>query len=284
MKAFGDRLAAPGEGGVSEVRPACGVWFPERGVVMTRVLLVSLLVLGLPALAFGAGNNPDGRLCMHLVASTDFLYFADDFTPMSIADMNQDLTPVELAAASYSVYVVLCAYNINGLSGIEFAIEGWPSDRGTSPTPSIAWEPDEYTGTTGEEALTQGDIMSGGGITSWGGLYGGCDETGTRVRIRDWWGDDNNTPGTCDVYPFAYIYGDWTAYTASLPVTLTFAASTFSEEPARLYMQDCSVSYEQDDLIPSTETFGCIIGATWPGDVVTAVDNTTWSSLKSLYR
>jgi hypothetical protein len=276
VKTLGDPLGDPG--GVFRNPTSLRGLVPERGAVMRHLLLVSLLVLAVPAAGL-AGENPNARLCMHLVASDAYLYSAD-LSALLVDDINQDVSTADLVASSYYVYVVFCAYNIAGISGLEFALDGFPSGRGAPPAPTIIWEPDENAP---EEALVLGDILSGGAIATWGSGAGGCQPVGTRVRERAWWGDDNNTPGTCNIYPFAYFSYGFASYTSYLPITLSFIGSTYSQVQERIYTLDCTTSFVEDDVLVA-DTFGCIIGSDWGGDIVTAVDETSWSTIKSLYR
>ena len=74
---------------------------------------------------------------MHLVASNQYLY-CPGLTPASCDSINVDLSVAELMAAGGYGYIVLVAYDMESLSGLEFAIAGWPTGRGaptlTGPT------------------------------------------------------------------------------------------------------------------------------------------------------
>lgn len=248
---------------------------------MRCLLLVSLLVLLVPTVATTAGLNPNARLCMHLVASDAYLYI-DDLRPMVLEDIDQDLTLAELAVSSYYGYCVMCAYNIEAISCVEFRVEGWPEGRPAAP--GVVWEETEQTNVLGDTDFPWGPI---GGIACWGQLGGGCDETGTRVMTRLWWGDDNaGPPATTKIYPFCY-FGFVPLDPLKYPVRLDYVKSAYTEGGnPRVYVQDCSPQY-REDVIDLEDTYGCIIGGTWPTEsdsVVTAVEQTTWSTLKSLYR
>jgi hypothetical protein len=76
-----------------------------------------------------AGENPNVKLAMHVIASADSLGW-DDLIPAACESINVDISVEELLAAGGYGYIVLLAYDVEGITGIEFALSGWPTGRG----------------------------------------------------------------------------------------------------------------------------------------------------------
>ncbi len=248
---------------------------------MNRVLLVSLLVLGLPAVAF-AGTNPDTRVCMHLIATDQYLVdlYTTDLAELTLADIDQDLTVAELSATGYYAYCILCAYNIDNISGIEFQIDGWPTGRGAPVAPTL-----DYEDVTDTQVLAASGFPFGaGGVVTGGLTWGGCDGTGANVRQREWWGDDNNSPGNCKIYPFASFWINLSTATVTYPINLAWVNSTYSYagDPHN-YVMDCTLAYVEDTVAIS-DSYGCTIGGDYTTPIVNSVEPATWSTIKALYR
>jgi len=243
-----------------------------------RKLLISGLVLSVLSAPLinkaEAGQNPNTRLAMHLIASDEYLD-SFDFRNIEIADIDDDLSLAELALTGYSGFCVLCAYNFEGISGIEFALSGWPNGEGQNPPlPQLRWEPEDYSEFVG----TLGDHWNGGGATSWGSGYGGCETSGERVRESFWlvW---NNHPVYAKIYPFAYFPIELNNYTDKLPITLNFINSPYSDpNNPRIYTLDCSIQFEEDYIDPY-HTYSCTIGCDG-----CPTEKTTWSGIKSMYK
>ncbi|MCK4548011.1 MAG: hypothetical protein KAW17_11290 [Candidatus Eisenbacteria sp.] len=231
------------------------------------------------------------KLCMHIVPSDAYLY-GPDFADLLINtnDVDQDITLAEIASYD-GVYVVLCAYDFSavgsadvghGISGLEFVIDGWPTARGSPPVPSLDWTADD----TGMNTLVQGNCFSGGCISAAGTLTGaGCNKASTIVKLRDCWQmtTPTDTRYNCFIYPFAYFYVGTAAVTDyGSPISLVFGESAFSHPASPYsYTLDCAISYDEDVIVDS---FGCALGGTHGGDLVTSVEPATWTTVKALYR
>jgi hypothetical protein len=94
---------------------------------------------------------------MHLVAFEQYLD-CTDLLPTSCDSINVDLSVAEVLAAGGYGYVAFVAHDVDGITGAEFAVTGWPTGRGAPVLSGPSWCP--------EDALTLGDALNGGGITT----------------------------------------------------------------------------------------------------------------------
>jgi hypothetical protein len=187
------------------------------------VCLVSLLVC--PPPTSYAGSNLDAKLALHLVASAEY-FDCPELAPAACESIDVDLSIEEILAAGGYGYVVLVAYDIESITGLEFAVAGWPSGRGAPPLTGPTWCTDR---------LTLGNHTGGGGITS----FEQCME-----------------PESSGVAALAY----WTfgpLDSTDLPIDLSILPSTFTDEDSLLYVMDCTVDHVQDDVVAVS---GCAIG------------------------
>ena len=105
----------------------------------TSVPMSVFVMLLSGALASGtviAGENSNVRLAMHCTASSSYLGCPDE-CPQSCDEIDWDLTPQELANSGDQGFIYLVAYNVTGLSGIEFALEATPGSGASFK--SIRW-------------------------------------------------------------------------------------------------------------------------------------------------
>jgi hypothetical protein len=236
----------------------------------TLAIVFGLLVLAAPAFA-QLGPNPNVSLAMHTVASYDYLFCPELMTPVPDGYLPWDCSMIDNSAtveemdASYGyVYVVFLAYNIDtALNGVEYCVMGWPVVRGSPPVPLMNYCP--------ESSLVLGNPLAGGGIQTFGG-------------------DTFPTYPTCgNVLGFAWITSGLAGYPTALPITLDYCASAYSYPadphnyvlgPAPDFMEDSTNLH-----------FGCTIGGMYPilvpyedCNLNTAVEPTTWSGVKSMYR
>ena len=70
-----------------------------------------------------AGNNPNAKLALHLVASSDSLG-CPELAPAACESINVDLSQEEIRDADGYGYLVLVAYDIDSITGVEFALDG----------------------------------------------------------------------------------------------------------------------------------------------------------------
>jgi hypothetical protein len=168
---------------------------------------------------------------MHLVASDQYLD-CSELTPTCCDSINVDLSVAEILAAGGYGYIALVAYDIEGITGAEFAITGWPSGRGAPVLVGPTWC---------EDALSLGDHEDGGGITA----FEACVEPDSTsgIAILAYW-----SFGPLD--------------STDLPIDFNVAASTYSDEDSLLIVLDCTVDYEQDDIVAVT---GCTVGGIYSG-------------------
>ena len=120
---------------------------------MARVVILTICCCVLAAQAATPGENPATQLAMHLVASSEYLDCAD-LMPAACESINVDLSVEEVQAAGGYGYVVFIAYDVEGITGVEFALAGWPTGRGSPPLYQPNWCP--------EGAMTYGDHMEDG--------------------------------------------------------------------------------------------------------------------------
>jgi len=176
-----------------------------------------------------AGMNPEAKLAMHLIASADSLGW-EDLVPTVCESIDVDLSVAEVLQAGGYGYMVLLAYDVEAVSGVEFAISGWPTGRGAPALSGPYW--------IEEDATTFGDHLADGGATG----LGTCVE-----------------PDAAGLTPLAYLtFGPLDS--TDVPITLEFLPSTYSEpEDSLLALTDCTEDFVIDDVVL---TSGCTIGAT----------------------
>ncbi|MCK4546482.1 MAG: S8 family serine peptidase [Candidatus Eisenbacteria sp.] len=163
---------------------------------------------------------------MHVVASDEYLY-CPDLTPVACDSINVDVSIAEILAANGYGYVAFVAYDVQGITGAEFAVTGWPTGRGAPALSGPYWCPDD--------ALTLGNHLDGGGITSFP-----CEQASENGIVLI---------GYCSFGPLDE---------EDLPITLEYEASSFSypQDPHN-YVLDCTVEYRED---PAIAFSGCTIG------------------------
>ncbi|GEM_PF-243366 len=197
---------------------------------MKALLLLALAaVIGAhPAIA---GENPSAKLAMHVVASSEYLD-CGDLIPAACDSINVDASIAEILAAGGYGYVAFVAYDVEGVTGAEFAVTGWPTGRSAPSLSGPHWCPDD--------ALTMGDHLGTGGITSFS-----CEQAS---------GEGLVLIGYCSFGPLDE---------EDLPITLEYAASDFSypNDPHNCVL-DCTIDYQEDSLVAVT---GCMIGGTHEG-------------------
>lgn len=237
---------------------------------MKRVVAIAFGLMLVASVSF-AGENPTGELAMHVVASGEFLYCPELTTPggmyfpLDCVGIDNDATPAELAAAYGYAYVVLCCYNVVGITGVEYAITGFPTARDGSPAVSLNLCPLDTS-------LILGDPLVGGGIQT----FGVCVEPS-------------------ELAPCGGMIGfAWIALLATQTVlpdqVWSYIPSAYSLDPGGYnYFLDCTVDYVID---PTVSEHGCTInGIHWemvPYDDchpdATATEKSTWSNVKAMYR
>jgi hypothetical protein len=168
---------------------------------------------------------------MHLVAS-DQVLDCQELMPTCCDSINVDLSVAEVLASGGYGYIALVAYDVEGITGAEFAITGWPSGRGAPVLVGPTWC---------EDALSLGDHGDGGGITA----FEACVEP-------------DSTSGIAVLAYWSFGPLDST----DLPIELNVAASTYSDEDSLLVVLDCTVNYEQDDVVAVS---GCTVGGIYSG-------------------
>ena len=180
-----------------------------------------------------AGDNPDVKLAMHLIASSDSLG-CDDLVPAACDSINVDLSIEELFAADGYGYVALLAYDVSGMTSVEFALEGWPSGRGAPPFAGPSW--------CTEGATTFGDHLASGGATG----LGACAEP-------------DSTTGLVLLGYLTFGPLDST----DVPINLDFLPSTYTEpEDSLLAVTDCTEDFVVDEVVSWS---GCTVGGTYSG-------------------
>jgi|GEM_PF-1510729 len=198
---------------------------------MLRLILTIAAAAGMliPPATSLAGTNPEGKLVMHLIASADSLGW-EALSPAACESIDVDLSVAEIFQAGGYGYVVLLAYDVEAVSGLEFAISGWPTGRGAPALNGPYW--------IEEDATTFGDHLADGGATG----LGNCIE-----------------PDTTGLAPLAYlIFGPLDS--TDVPITLEILPSVYTDpEDSLLAVTDCSEDFVIDDVLL---TSGCTIGAT----------------------
>jgi len=150
------------------------------------------------------------------------------------------------------------AYNVSAVTGVEFAVTGWPTTRPVPAKPTFHYCP--------ATALVLGDPWTGA-ISGFGELV--------------------EAPFGCGVVPFAWFFWNTALYTGA--VTLDYAASVYSypTDPHN-YVLGAAPDYVEDVVVSQ---HGCMIKGTYAETVpyadcngVTAVEPTTWSNVKAMYK
>ncbi len=196
----------------------------SRTLLITCVIVIGMVT---PVLA---GENPSAKLALHLVASSDSLGCAE-LAPSACDSISLEISAEDLAAADGYGFFALVAYDIDSITGVEFALDGWPTGRGAPALGGPYWC---------EDNLTLGDHEGGGGLTA----LEACVEPDTNgIAILAYW-----SFGPLD--------------STDLPIDLSLIPSTFSDDDSLLYILDCTVDYEQDDIALAS---GCAIGGTYSG-------------------
>jgi len=193
----------------------------------------SIVLLALPAISV-AGMNLDAKLAMHVVASDQYLTW-EDLIPAACESINVDLSVAELFAEGGYGYVVLLAYDVEGISAVEFALSGWPTGRGAPQLSGLSW----YAA----DALTFGDHLAAGGATG----LGECSE-----------------PNTADLVPLAYLtFGPLDS--TDVPIDFNFLPSTYTApDDSLLAVADCTEGFLTDEVVAHS---GCTIGGTYAGQI-----------------
>ena len=63
---------------------------------------------------------------MHIIASADSLG-CEDLVPVECDPIDSDISVAELFAADGYGYIALLAYDVDGVTSVEFALDGWPT-------------------------------------------------------------------------------------------------------------------------------------------------------------
>jgi hypothetical protein len=230
-----------------------------------RALVIALGLLLVAAPAF-AGPNPQAALAMHTVASDAFLYCAElahpgQYFPTDCSGIDPSATQAELDATGGYVYVVFAAYNVHCINGVEFAIGGWPTTRGVPAKPTINYCP--------STSLVLGDPWTTGAIATFGETVCAQVECGGIVGFG--W----------------FVWGAY-GFPTYLPRTLNYRPSAYSyPTDAHNYVLGPPPMYEEDLVVSA---HGCVIKGvsteTYPDcdPGATAVEPTTWSNVKAMYK
>jgi hypothetical protein len=198
---------------------------------LIAIAVLLLAVLWLPAVA-PAGQNPDVKLAIHLVASTAELT-CSDLKPATAADINPSVTAAELSAASSFCYLVFVAYDFEELAAVEFCATGLPLEVFVIGS---GWCPDG--------ALSIGDPWTGGVAVA----FPGCIESSYEG----------------EVVVIGYYRTLWISASGSLPAEITYCPSNlhYPGDPHN-YVTDCSM--EEDRVV---HEYPCVIG----GEVTPTVE------------
>jgi len=196
---------------------------------MLRRILPFMCMFPLVPVASWAGENPDAKMAMHIIASEDSLGW-NDLAPAACESINVDVSVSELFAEGGYGYVVLLAYDVEGISGVEFALDGWPTGRGAPQLSGPYWH--------AEGATTFGDHLDEGGATG----LGECVE-----------------PDTTGLAVLAYLtFGPLDS--TDVPIDLSFLPSTYTApEDSLVGVTDCTEIYQIDEVVL---TSGSTIGGT----------------------
>jgi len=193
-----------------------------RGGILGAVALIVCL----PGWVW-AGGNSQGKLAMHVVASGDSLDW-EDLVPAACESIHVDVSAAEIFEAGGHGYVVLLAYSVDAVSGVEFALSGWPAGRGAPVLNDPVWHE--------AGATTFGDHLAAGGATG----LGAC-----------------ANPGTAGLVPLGYLrFGP--VDSTDVPITLEFTPSTYTDaQDSLLAFTDCSEDFVVAPVVLAT---GCTIG------------------------
>ncbi len=194
---------------------------------MKTLLLVSFAIVAGSGAAF-AGENPSAKLAMHVVASSGYLD-CEDLLPAACDSINVDVSVAEILAASGYGCVAFIAYDVEGITGVEFAVTGWPSGRGAPQLSGPYW--------CSSGALAMGNHLADGGITSFL-----CEEA-----------------SASGIALIGYVsFGPLDE--GDLPIDLDYSSSSFSypSDPHN-YVLDCTIDFQEDSVVAVT---GCTIGGT----------------------
>jgi hypothetical protein len=224
----------------------------------------SLAVLAMFALLISSpvdADNELGSLAIHLVASNAYLQCQDLWSPnLDCQDINPDLSVADLVASGGYGHAAFVAYNVDGVSGMEFYVTGWPVGIGTP----------DFQGPfycAGEDVIVLGEPFEKRGGEG-GIVMFPCEQPCSGAFCF------------CMISFGPEIYD-------SLPITISYASSQYSYPPPQSHnwFLDCPgwvedvVLYEHDaviggecDPIPN-----CL-----PGPSPTGSD--TWGTIKNLYR
>jgi hypothetical protein len=227
----------------------------------TLAIVFGLMLIAAPVFA---GPNPQAALAMHTVASFEYLYCPELMGPMLPLDCNgidNSATVADLEGSAGYVYVVFMAYNVECISGVEYCITGWPVTRGAPPLPTLLYCP--------EASLLLGNPLVGGGIQAFGESV--CSAVG------------------CGPVGFAYTFINTAGVSSYLPMTLSYCQSAYAypSEPHN-YVLGPGPEFIEDVMVSE---HGCTLGGVNAETVPyfdcnggTAVDATSWSNVKAMYR
>jgi len=204
-----------------------------------------------------AGENTGVRLAMHCVASDRYLGCPSD-CPQSCEEIDWDFTPEELATSFDQGTIYLVAYNVSGLSGIEFALEV-VSGSGASF--------EEITWCGSAPAFPSlGDVWRGGRIVTWGNAH--CLE-----------------PQSADG---GVVFGRLRVdFSGMEPTIIDYAPSNYSDASfPHNYALNCTDDFAEDPVVQHHGAViyghGFSIGNPCEGGPVDELQ--TWSEMKSMYR
>jgi len=124
-------------------------------VKIITIAAILTLAFAVPSVA---GENPNAKLALHVIASSDSLGCAD-LMPAACESIESGVSEEDLLAADGYGYILLLAYDIDSITGVEFALDGWPTGRGAPVLSGPNWCHD---------GLTLGDHEGEGGITAFG--------------------------------------------------------------------------------------------------------------------
>lgn len=241
----------------------------------TLTIAFGLMLIAGPAFSQD-GLNPLNELAMHVVADEEYYVTCSHilaWCPPDCRYIDNWVTEAEIQAMYYQyINVIFCCYNVTGVSGVEWAVDGIPKPKkckmyycpvtglnpiGVSPLYDDLSEPPKR-GILWAFPCIIPDPLCGGVI-----CFADC-----------WMKAAQQTPR-----PFDMVY---------IPSNLSYGASP------RNYVMDCSPKYVQD---VTYSEHGCRIGGIYPDDAppelppyedcdpgATATDATTWSNVKAMYR
>jgi hypothetical protein len=235
-------------------------------MMRTLAIVFGLLLVSSPVFAEGA--NPTGELAMHVVASGEYLYCPELTTPGSAyfpvdcLGINNDVSAAELQASFGYAYLVFCCYNVEGITGVEFAVTGVPTTRSGGPL---------VLSLCPATALIQGNPhYSTGGILA----FGECLEPVVPCG---------------GMLGFAYVALGPSSQTSTMGL-VSYVPSPFSNaaDPHNSFF-DCSLEFLEDRVFSE---HGCTFNGVHPEAVpyadchpdITPTVPSTWSNVKAMYR